>query len=201
MIRETNLIGAEYELFPERYRWSVRECHQLALEGKLVGRYEVLDGEVVKKVGQKPAHRMTIMLVMKWLLSLFDSLQVQTEGPIELLSPDNQYSEPEPDIVVTSEPTTAYRDRHPNANDILLVVEVSDTTLRTDLLVKARLYARARILEYWAVDPVGRQIHIHRDPVDGAFNAISVHSDQDFVALAVSPEAKTSVGALLPIQD
>ena len=80
-------------------------------------------------------------------------------------------NEPEPDLAVTREDTTVYADRHPGPADLHLVVEVSDTTLRTDLDFKAGLYARAGIPEYWALDLASRRIppqfcHHHRRTFD-----------------------------------
>lgn len=56
------LIAPEYEIFPNRYRWTVAECYEMASEGRLIGRYKILDGEVIRKRGQNPPHRIAIIL-------------------------------------------------------------------------------------------------------------------------------------------
>ena len=193
-----DLIEPESEIFPNRYRWRVEACYRLMDLGFLEGRFEILDGEVISKVGQKPPHRIAIILLVKWLHSLFDALHVQSEGPITLPVPDGVYSEPEPDIVVTREPTTVYVNRHPGPEDLLFVMEVSDTTLRTDLLVKARLYARAGIAEYWVLDLNARQIHVHREPADGEYRVVTLHAEGESIALAVRPNAPIAIANLLP---
>jgi Uma2 family endonuclease len=200
MPRPAGLLTPEEETYPNRYRWSVEACYRLRDLGFLDGKFEVLDGEVVNKMGQKPPHRMAIILLAKWLGEAYGPLSVQTEGPIALEQPDSVYSEPEPDLAVTREPTTAYALRHPGPADVLLVVEVSDTTLRTDLLVKARLYARAGIGEYWALDLHGRCLHVHRDPSEGEYQSIEVVAEQSSVSPAGRPDASLQVGSLLAPQ-
>src|SRR6266849_5793584 len=116
----TRLITPELEIFPDRYRWTVQECGRLADEGRLTGRYEVVDGEIIRKMGLKPPHRIAIVLMVEWLTSLFGARRVQSESPIALADPLGVHSEPEPDVAVTREPTTAYRDRHPGPDDVLL---------------------------------------------------------------------------------
>ncbi len=192
------LIAPELEIFPNRYRWTVEDCAAMLAEGRLVGRFELLDGEVVTKMGQKPAHRIAVLLVTEWLIALFGARRVPVQEPIALPLPDGLYSEPEPDIAVTREATTAYADRHPGPEDLLLVVEVADTTLRTDLLVKSRLYARAAIVEYWTLDLNARLLHVHRDPVDGEYANVAIHAETETVACLTRPEALVRVADLLP---
>jgi Uma2 family endonuclease len=111
---------------------------------------------------------------------------------------DGIYNEPEPDAAVTRGPENAYNGRHPGPDDLLLVVEISDTTVRTDLIVKARLYARAGIAEYWALDLNARQFHIHREPANGEYTAVTVHAETETVAFASRPEAPVAMADLLP---
>ncbi|WP_228061655.1 Uma2 family endonuclease [[Phormidium] sp. LEGE 05292] len=73
-------------------------------------------------------------------------------------------SEPEPDVVVVRGDTRQYLDRHPGAEDIALVVEVSDTTLQRDRSLKKRIYARAGIPIYWIVNLLDRQIEEYTQP-------------------------------------
>jgi Uma2 family endonuclease len=192
------LIAPEYELFPNRYRWTVTECYRMAEEGRLVGRYEILDGEVVSKMGQKPPHYLGISLLAHWVNRTFGDPFVRVQAPITLPAPDGDYSEPEPDVAVTHEPTTAYAGHHPGPEDLLLVAEVSDTTLRTDLIVKARLYARAGIAEYWTLDLNARQLYIHRDPANGEYAVVTVHAETETVTLAARPDAPIAIADLLP---
>lgn len=88
------------------------------------------------------------------------SALVRTQGPVRL----GPHSEPEPDIALLKRHVDRYVNSHPTADDVLLIIEVSDTTLRFDREVKARLYALHRIPEYWVIDLTNDRLHVHRDP-------------------------------------
>ncbi len=192
------LIAPEYELFPNRQRWTVAESYRLAEEGKIAGRFEVLDGELVSKMGQNPPHFRCTSLLAEWAAGVYGLKHVRVQGPIALPMPDGQYSEPEPDVAVTIQPGAAFEDHHPGATDLLLVVEISDSSLVTDQVVKGRLYARAGICEYWIVDLNSRRIHIHRDPANGMYNSVAIYTSSDVVSAAMRPEAKVTIANLLP---
>ncbi|HLK60502.1 MAG TPA: Uma2 family endonuclease [Chthonomonadaceae bacterium] len=192
------LTAPENEMFPNRKRWTRKECELLAQEGRLTGRYELIDGEILSKMGQKPLHRITLKLIAHWLSLLFGDLYVQTEDPILVPGEDGETNEPEPDIAVTLAPTTAYSDRHPRPDDLLLVVEVSDTTLRFDLSTKALLYARSGVREYWVMDVTDRRLYIHRTPTPTGYAQVTAHSEEEAVALADHPETTVLISTLLP---
>jgi Uma2 family endonuclease len=192
------LVAQEHETFPNRKRWTRQQCQRLVETGELVGRYELIDGEILSKTGQNPPHRITLILLVNWLLTLFDSLYVQVQNPIALPGEEGETTEPEPDVAVTVAPTTAYMNSHPAPDDLQLVVEVSDTTLRFDLTTKALLYARVGIREYWVMDIAQRSIHIHRLPTPDGYAQVSIHTAEEMVALAARPEDTVRVSALFP---
>ncbi|MCW3053142.1 MAG: hypothetical protein JWN14_2312 [Chthonomonadales bacterium] len=192
------LVAPELELFPNRYRWTVAACDRLTELGILEGHNEVLDGEIISKMGQNPAHSNALKRLMRLLASLYGLDVVWVQSPITLPAPDNIYNEPEPDVAVTHEAEDAYADKHPGPEDLRLVVEVSDTTLRTDLLVKTRLYARAGIPEYWILDLNARQLHIHREPVNGDYTVVNVHAETETVTLTTPPGASVTIADILP---
>src|SRR5579862_3616878 len=145
---------------PGRIRWTRAQCEAIRDAGILVGRYELIDGEIISKMGQNPPHRMAVVLLHAWLALVFGLLFVQTQAAIDVGSVDPTHNDPEPDAAVTAAPNTAYANRHPGPADLLLVVEVSDSTVRFDRSAKALLYARARIREYWVLDLPGRQLYV-----------------------------------------
>jgi Uma2 family endonuclease len=191
-------VAPEFEYFPHRRRWTRDECNRLAEMGFLPGRYELIDGEILSLRGQNPPHRITLMLIAGWLASLFDFYTVQTQGPISIMGEEGETNEPEPDIVVTQEPTTAYLTRHPEPQELLLVVEVSDTTLGFDLNTKARLYARNGVAEYWVMDVNGRQLYRHRAPSSDGYMDVAILTGEQTVSLAARPEATVRLRELLP---
>jgi Uma2 family endonuclease len=195
------LIDPELETFPNRYRWTVEACYRLMELGFLEGRFEVIDGEVINKMGQKPPHSVCLTRLYQILATLFGADHIRMQSPIELPGEDGIYTEPEPDVAITSDTAAAFEGRHPRPADLFLVVEVSDTTLRTDLVVKSRLYARVGIAEFWCVDLNQRKLHIHRQPIDGTYSVVTVHLDSDTVTVQTHPEAAIAVADLFPVSD
>lgn len=120
------------------------------------------------------------------------------QSTVDLSETSPDYDEPEPDAAVTAQPMTAYAARHPRPADLVLVAEVSDTTLRFDRSVKAALYARAGIREYWVMDIAGRQVFVHRQPAGEAYADIAVYREDESLAPLARPDASVRVADLLP---
>ncbi len=145
-----------------------------AFEG--YGKTELLDGEVVYMNSQHRPHARAKMalydLLRDRLRSIDSRLSVFVETSIDLLNHDT----PEPDLTLTSEPNG--KGLIPG-DSVALVVEVSDTTLSSDLTRKAEIYARGGIAEYWVVDLEARVIHqlSRTDGVDYADRTIIPFSD------------------------
>ena len=183
---------------PTRMPITRDQCETLVESGKLVGRYELIDGEIVSKMGQKRPHSFTIVLLNKWLTATFGSMRVQIQSPIDVAGRDNATNEPEPDGVALRESAAGLLDRNPGPSDVDLVVEVSDSTLQFDLRIKSALYARAGIMDYWVLDIIGRQLYIHREPSGGAYCSVTVYAEGELVSPAAKPETVVKVADLLP---
>lgn len=129
-------------------RWTQDDCRKLeAIEMLEAGRYELINGKIYLKVGQNVPHSRS-----NWRVLLAMSL---TFGPDYILMPvslpvDVENS-PEPDALVTRQPTQGMMGRKPQPADARLIVEVADTTLWRDKNTKRRLYARAGVPEYWVL--------------------------------------------------
>lgn len=136
------------------------------------------------------------MLLGKWLGSIFPDFTVGQEMPIDVRPEDNPSSDPEPDVVVLTRPYNELVPR-PKANDVRLVVEVSDSTLAFDLTQKARLYARAEIPEYWVLDVANRRLIVHRRPQGGAYQEVVAYAEAESVAPLAAPDSSVVVGTLL----
>ncbi len=120
--------------------------------------------------------------------------RVSVQNPIRL----NDLSEPEPDLTLLH-PESELRGELPRPSDVLLVVEVSDTTLKGDRLVKRPRYAEADIAEMWIVSTEGRFVEVARDPHRGDYRSIerfSAQSQQAFVPLALPGMPPIEVEAL-----
>jgi len=144
-------------------RLSIEQYHAIIQAGILTDddSVELLEGWLVFKMPKNPPHRVTTRLVRTALENILPSgWYVDSQEPITLSN-----SEPEPDIVVVRGDTRQYLDRHPGAEDIALIIEVSDTTLQRDRTVKKGIYARAGISIYWIVNLVEEQVEVYSQPL------------------------------------
>ena len=119
------------------------------------------------------------------------SVQVQDALTIEDIR-----SEPEPDVVVNSSPNP--RDVRTEKSKPLLVIEVSDSSLRFDRDQKARIYAKAGIADYWIVNLIDDELEVCRDPVDGAYATRLVLQATEIVSPLSFPDLEIAVSDLLP---
>jgi Uma2 family endonuclease len=173
---------------PPRKRWTRRECGTLEASGLWDQQHlELVQGELISKMGKKRPHVNALVAVQAWLVRTFGEQFVNPEAPIDVAPEDNPTNEPEPDLVVLTKPSRAFRDANPRPAELRLVVEISGSTLGFDLTTKAELYARAGIVEYWVVDVAARQLIIHRDPREGLYRSVLAYSDEEKVTPQASP--------------
>ncbi len=150
---------------PSRKRWTRSECARLEASGLLDQQHlELVDGELIDKMGKNRPHVNALVLMLVWLQKVFGDTLVNPEAPIDVSPEDNPTNEPQPDIIVLNRDIAHFQSTKPGPQDLHLVVEVSDTTLNFDLTVKAALYARAGIADYWALDVNARRLIVHREP-------------------------------------
>lgn len=185
---------------PNRKRWTRQDCEFLEKSGLLTGRYELIDGEIIIKMGQNVPHMMVITLMAEYLRLIFGSLHILVQGTITLEATNEEIDRPEPDVVVLSAPITSYKKPSLVPADLLLVVEVSDTTLAYDLRNKAALYARAGIAEYWVVDIVDRRLIAHRQPGPLGYSDLVEYAETETLSPQARPDAGIAVADLLPPQ-
>uniref|UniRef100_A0A831TF58 Uma2 family endonuclease n=1 Tax=Thermorudis peleae TaxID=1382356 RepID=A0A831TF58_9BACT len=146
-----------------RRRFTVDEYHRMAEAGILHedDRVELLEGEIVEMSPIGWRHQACVDRLNRWLVpALRDRAILRPQGPIRL-SPD---SEPQPDLVVLRPRADFYAEGGPGPEDVLWLVEISDTSLRYDRDVKVPLYARYGIPEVWVVDLVEERVLVYRDP-------------------------------------
>jgi Uma2 family endonuclease len=149
-----------------RWRFTVHDYHRMGEAGILHedDRVELIEGELVEMTAIGTGHfscvnRLNRLLVM----NAGDEAIVSVQNPVRL----NEYNEPQPDLTVIR--LRDYRESLPKPEDVLLLIEVSDTTLAYDRGVKLPLYARAGIREVWIVDLPGETISRHTDPSEEGY--------------------------------
>jgi Uma2 family endonuclease len=155
-------------------KWSLEDYHNLINCGLLVNKnVEFLEGELIKMPPESPIHSYITENGSDYLRRRLDGLALVKEAhPITLIN-----SEPEPDLVIAKLPRTQYKNRHPNAQDIFWLIEVSNQTLNYDLNDKKKIYARAGIKEYWVADLKNSQVHIFIDPENDDYKIKKIAAD------------------------
>jgi len=176
-------------------KWTRAEIQDLTCKGFFAGEhYELIDGELINKMGKFETHVNAVLLIQQWLVAIFGFLRVRKEEPIRVAADDDKDNEPEPDLVVLREPSPQMA-RRPQPKDILLAIEVADSTLRLDRTRKAELYARADIPDYWILDLQNRRMIVHRDPIGGKYTSIIAYAEHESVSPLAAPQSEFRVGA------
>lgn len=179
-----------------RRRFSVLEYHRMGQAGILSedDRLELLEGEVVEMAPIGSRHQ----AVVDRLTSLFfnrvgDRAVVRIQGPVRL----GDDSEPQPDLLLLRRCADFYESAHPGPEDVLLLVEVSDTSADYDREVKLPLYARHAIAEVWLVDLEAGSIGVYRAPTDQGYQEVS-HLDRDQrISPIAFPQLELAVGDII----
>jgi Uma2 family endonuclease len=184
---------------PPRKRWTREECALLESLGVFdQHRVELVEGELISKMGKRRPHVDSVNSTWGWLVQVFGLRFVNAEAPIEVAAEDNATNEPEPDIIVLKRGYTKFRSATPRPQDLELLVEIADTSLAFDLSVKAALYARAEIPDYWVLDIQSRRLIVHRNPQSGQYTAVVAYSESESIAPLAAPDAPFKVADAFP---
>lgn len=182
---------------PTRKLWSRTEFARLFDMGFLGdGSYELIAGDIVRKMKNRP-HVLALSRLGEWLVAVFGFAHLQLQDPTEIARDDQERNYVEPDVAVLRERVDSYTIAAPGPSDTILLIEVADSTRRTDLGVKADLYARAGYPEYWVLDVRRRELIVHRAPVDGAWTVKTTLRETD-TAAALGRTETVAVSQLLP---
>jgi len=176
--------------------FTVDDYHRLAQLGILDedDRVELLDGQVVEMSPIGPRHAGCLKGLVRLLYrNLGDAVLLGVQDPLAL----GTRSEPQPDIAVLKPRGDAYRHAHPRPADVLLVIEVAETSVEADRDVKLPLYARAGIPEAWLVDLANEVIEVHRQPGLEGYGDVRTLQRGDTLDLPLAAAASISVDDVL----
>jgi Uma2 family endonuclease len=186
------------DLVPELFKgpFTVADYHRMAESGLLHedSRVELLDGMVVEMspIGSRHAdcvNRLTERLV----LALAGRAIVSVQNPVIL----DERSEPQPDVAVWKRRPEGYAAGLPRPKDVLLVIEVVDTTAYRDKVVKIPLYARARTAEVWLVRLDEDVVEIHREPGADGYGVVRSVGRGETLTPSLLPSVTLSVADIL----
>ena len=149
---------------PSRHLISADAYHRMGETGILgpADRVELIDGEIFDMSPIGVLHAAIVDALLRHLSrSVAESAVIRCQNPLRL----DEFSEPEPDVAILRPRADCYTTAHPGPADVLLVIEVADTSLAYDLATKVPLYARHGIPEVWVIDAATRQTRVFRQPV------------------------------------
>ncbi|MEP7337179.1 MAG: Uma2 family endonuclease [Acidobacteriota bacterium] len=149
------------------------EYHQMTAAGVFDedDRLELIDGEIVEMSPIGPRHVAAVNRLNRVLsLQLADIAIISVQNPVEL----SRYSEPQPDLTLLKWRDDFYATALPTVADVLVAIEVSDTTVEKDRGLKIPSYARAGLTESWLIDLFNDHIEIHSQPSSGVYQEIRI---------------------------
>ena len=157
-------------------------------------RVELIDGEIIDMPAIGTGHASVVSRINRALVrACGDQAIVSVQNPVRL----DEYNEPQPDFAVLRPRADFYAAQHPGPADVLLLVEVADTSLRYDRAVKLPIYALAGIPEYWIVNLRDRVIRSYRSPSGNRFTKEHAHAANETLQLAAAVGIAVQVGDLL----
>ena len=181
---------------PTRHKLDVDAFYRMAEVGilGLDDRVELIDGELIDMAPVGSAHSSIVSRVAYALMEAFgDRSIVQVQSPIRL----GRTSEPQPDVSALRPRADWYEDSLPTPPEVLLLVEVADSSLGFDRSVKLPLYAEAAIAEVWIVNVKERCVERYSDPVHGSYESKQRFGLTDQIALALAPDIKVGLTRML----
>ncbi len=167
---------------PEVYRMTVDEYERMAAAGVLDDpRVELINGYLVKKMGKDPPHIWAVDAIVEALRATLPQMWCRKEDPVRIAD----FDEPEPDVAVVRGNRDDYRDRIPEPKDVVLLVEVAESTLDRDRGEKRRAYASGGILDYWIINLVARQVEVYSNPAAGDYRSLQVFKLGDEIPVLI----------------
>ena len=177
-------------------RFSVKEYYLMAEAGILSprDRVELIDGEIVQMAPIGSYHAACVDTLSNLFREMLGRrVIVRVQNPVRL----GERSEPEPDIALLRPRSDAYRDAHPGPDDVMLIVEVSHSTVEYDRDVKTPLYAEAGIPELWLVNLDEDCIDGLSEPDGAGYGAVRRYARGERIAPALLPDAALDVSEIL----
>ena len=175
------------EVATARRRFTREEYNRMAEVGilKPADRVELIRGEIIEMSPPGRRHIAFVNNLNRLLVRrLGDRAIVSVQNPVAF----TEDTEPQPDLAVCRERTVPYKDREPYAEDVVLLIEVADTSLRYDRSTKLRLYAAAGVPEYWLVDCTAESVEVFRSPGAEGYRDVSRAAGEGTVTVAAFPD-------------
>jgi Uma2 family endonuclease len=178
------------------FRFTVDDYYRMAEVGILKpdDRVELIEGEIVRTSPIGSRHAATVERARRLFeRRLGDHVSARSQNPVRL----DRRSEPEPDLTLVRFRADFYAESHPAPRDVLLIIEVADTTLHYDRHVKASLYARAGIPECWIADLTDEAIEAHTEPSPDGYRVVRRFHRGERLSPQLLPKTEVAVEEIL----
>ncbi len=177
--------------------WTVEEYHRMAETGILDSseRVELIEGKIIWMSAKGTAHRSAVGRTdYLFKEALKNRAWISVQDPITL----SKRSEPEPDIAVVKIDPLDYADHHPTPEEVYLIIEVADSSLKFDCDTKGKAYAKAGIADYWVLDVIDRQLYVYRQPTSEGYQSKVILGEDKSISLLQFPDLQVIVRQILP---
>ena len=180
----TSVADPGVETQPRRRLFTVDEYYAMADAGILTRdeRVELVDGEIITMapIGNEHAASVDTGTYLFAPLMVAERATIRVQSHLRL----DVHCQPEPDLMLLKWRDDFYRHQAPGAEDVLLLIEVSDSSLSYDRSVKLALYARFDIQEVWIANIPDRVIEVYTDPADGEYTTSRIYRQGETVTPA-----------------
>jgi len=158
--------------------------------------WELIDGYLVDKVTIGSKHAGTVMKIAKILERRFgDFFLIFSQSPLHI----DDYNEPEPDVMMLRSRDDFYTESHPIAQDVLLLIEVADSSVEYDREVKRTLYAGAGIVELWLVNLQDNTVEVYSSPKNGTYRLARILEPGETVEAVAVENLRLAVEEILGV--
>ncbi len=188
------IIGSPESVAPHRYRLTVAEYHRLHELGVFDedSRIELIEGDLIAMPPIGSQHAGHLDRIAQPIFRQTTQGIVRVQSPIKL----GDHSEPQPDLTILRYREDFYTGAHPTPSDVMLIIEIADSTLHYDRDTKIPLYAKAGIPEVWLLDLTSQQIAVYRRPSADGYRTIQFPAPEERISPVLLPELTLSIADL-----
>ncbi len=176
--------------------FTVEQYHRMIETGIITegDRVELMRGEIVEMASIGTKHAAGVNRLTRLFYDKFgEQVLVSPQNPVEV----DEHSEPQPDIAILRPRDDFYASAHPTPDDVFLLIEVSDSTIRYDRTVKIPLYAEDNIAEAWSVDVNAELVEVYRQPSATGYRSLQTLTRGQLIQLLAFPEVSIAIADIL----
>ena len=180
----------------QKHLFNINDYYRMADSGIFAedAHLELINGEIIDMALTGSKHAGIVSFLARSLtLQLGEQAIVRVQDPIHL----GDLSAPQPDLAIVKPRVDFYREQHPRADDVLLLIEVSDSSIQYDLKSKIPLYAKYGIAECWLVNLNDNSITQYNDPFEGNYKTKKIHHANDLIISAQLERIQVKLASML----